>query len=372
MPDQRSPSDAPAAEPAAAAPGGTPAPPPEAEKSEVADPPAPSPTKVDIDLDEPWDPAKRPPPGIERPVTRRLLGGAAIRSGATAFADWSRRPSGRLVLPGALLFALVGMTAVAGAVVLPANAPPAAHPSPASTPSADPSLSADPGFPFPTDAVPSDPGFPPIPTGTPTTTAPGNNPPVGGAVQPADVLTGWATQIGAKVGISATAMRAYGYAELVVTQTTPSCNLSWTTVAAIGKVESGHGTANNSTLTPDGQTFPRIIGLPLDGQGNRLRIMDTDDGQLDGDSTYDRAIGPMQFIPTTWATSGVDADNNGVKDPNDLDDAALATANYLCRNSWDLNRPGDWSSAIRSYNNVDQYVRDVFAAANEYGTKSRT
>jgi membrane-bound lytic murein transglycosylase B len=197
-------------------------------------------------------------------------------------------------------------------------------------------------------------------------------PPAQGGGRPADALAGWAAQVSAKAGISTTALQAYGYAELVVTQNIPSCQLSWTTLAAIGKIESGHGTAGGATLTSTGLAFPHIIGLPLDGQGGRQRITDTDDGQLDGDPVYDRAVGPMQFIPTTWNSSGVDADNDGVKDPHDIFDAALAAANYLCGDGRNLSVAGDWWRAIYSYNDVQQYAEDVFNAANDYGRRSRT
>ena len=57
-----------------------------------------------------------------------------------------------------------------------------------------------------------------------------------------------------------------------------------------------------------------IIGLPLDGSHGVKRIEDTDDGRLDGDPVFDRAIGPLQFIPTTWEDWASDADGDGVAD----------------------------------------------------------
>jgi hypothetical protein len=280
---------------------------------------------------------------------------------------WSARPAGRLTLPGVLGLILVAATVTAGAVVVPATA----HaPRPGS---ADATAGA--GFiPVPPDtAQPAPTGAPvPGPT-TPLTAGPTGTPsPAAGVGRPADVLAAWAQQTGGRVGVPPVAMQAYGYAELVLARTTPTCRLTWTTLAAIGSVESNHGRANGATLGPDGKALPPIIGLPLDGQGGRQRINDTDKGRLDGDSTYDRAVGPMQFIPATWLGNGIDADNDGAKDPHDIDDAALAAGNYLCKNGRDLSTAQDWWNAILSYNAVRPYAQAVFDAANRYGIGSRT
>lgn len=285
---------------------------------------------------------------------------------ATATREWARRPSGQIALPGLLLAALVGVGAASGAVLIPATATDRAAGTATPTPEATDSLAPDAGGPGATNGP-----FTPYPTGTavPTTgtsTGPGTT-----SGRPADVLAGWASQAAAKVDVPHVAMQAYGYAELVLAQTNPSCNLRWTTLAAIGKVESNHGRFN-STLSPNGQSLPKIFGPPLNGQGGTQRILDTDQGQLDGDPTYDRAIGPMQFIPTTWRLHAVDADNDQAKDPNDIDDAALAAGNYLCQGGRDLSNGQDWRNAILSYNNVAPYAQSVFDAANDYGAKSRT
>ena len=82
--------------------------------------------------------------------------------------------------------------------------------------------------------------------------------------------------------------------------------------------------------------MPGIYGIPLNGSNKTAEILDTDAGQYDNDTTYDRAVGPMQFIPSTWSVVGVDADGDGVRNPQDIDDAALGTAVYLCSGSDDL------------------------------------
>ncbi|WBB48949.1 lytic transglycosylase domain-containing protein [Verrucosispora sp. WMMA2044] len=311
-----------------------------------------------------------PESGAPAARRRRVRFGHAVRlpgprAAARATRAWSRRPSGRLTLPGVFLLVLVAATATAGALLVPATL---GAPRPVAV-----DATADP---LPSDLPPSGqvppPGQFPPPTATlpPGVTPPGTAGPAGG--RPSDALAGWARDTGAKVGIDPIAMQAYGYAELVLAETDRACGLSWTTLAAIGLVESRHGQANNAQLGADGRAVPEIIGLPLDGQGNRMRIADTDRGELDRDTTYDRAIGPMQFIPTTWEEIGADADNDGRKDPHNIHDAALAAGMYLCKGGRNLTIPGDWWNAILSYNDVRRYAQDVFDAANRYGQASRT
>ncbi|WKU02597.1 lytic transglycosylase domain-containing protein [Micromonospora sp. HUAS LYJ1] len=303
---------------------------------------------------------------VRLPPPRQAVGAATRATRA-----WSRRPSGRLTLPGLFLFALVAATAAVGAVVVPsavrAPRPVAVDDSAAAVPEI-PSAGATTGVPvFPGVITPTVPlgGLPSagvVPSGPAA-------PPAG---RPADALGDWARVTGSKVGVSPIAMQAYGYAELVLAQTNRSCQLSWTTLAAIGYVESRHGQANGATLGADGRAVPEIIGDPLDGKGGRSLIRDTDGGLFDRDTVYDRAIGPMQFIPTTWQQVGADADNDGRKDPHDLDDAALAAGNYLCQGGRNMTIPGDWWGAILSYNDVRRYAQDVFDKAQEYGRASRT
>ena len=126
-------------------------------------------------------------------------------------------------------------------------------------------------------------------------------------------------------GIPSAALAAYQRAETVINAADTSCHLPWQLVAAIGRVESDHGRVHGSHLTSEGLARPAIYGLPLDGTQGTARIGDTDAGLLDHDTEFDRAVGPMQFIPSTWAVVGVDADGDSQRDPQDIDDAALAT-----------------------------------------------
>ncbi len=163
------------------------------------------------------------------------------------------------------------------------------------------------------------------------------------------------------------AVTAYRTAAGSLSRTDPGCHLPWTLLAAIGRVESDHGRYGGSVLSTDGVTRPKIIGVALNGRGPVAAIRDTDNGRLDGDATWDRAIGPMQFIPTTWAWSGRDGDGDGVRNPHDLDDAALASGDYLCGGS-DLSVDAAMDAAIFRYNPSDYYVRLVRAFEVGYRT----
>ncbi len=167
-------------------------------------------------------------------------------------------------------------------------------------------------------------------------------------------------------GIPAAALSAYQRAEAVINSADKSCNLSWQLVAAIGRVESDHGRFGGNALNAQGVATPGIYGLPLNGKNNTSLIRDTDAGQYDNDLVFDRAVGPMQFIPSTWSVVGVDADNDGVRNPQDIDDAALGTAVYLCSGPDDLSTLSGQKSAVFRYNHSDSYVDLVLSVADNY------
>ncbi|MGH8825482.1 MAG: lytic transglycosylase domain-containing protein [Jiangellaceae bacterium] len=169
-------------------------------------------------------------------------------------------------------------------------------------------------------------------------------------------------------GIPLVAQRAYQNAASALATDDESCGLQWTLLAAIGRVESNHGRFGGAQLREDGSGTKLIRGIPLDGRPNVALIRDTDGGALDGDTTYDRAVGPMQFIPSTWRSVGADANADGRRDPNNIYDAALGAAVYLCTGDTDLRDPNGAARAVRRYNNADEYVRVVLSLAELYET----
>jgi hypothetical protein len=173
-------------------------------------------------------------------------------------------------------------------------------------------------------------------------------------------------------GIPAAALAAYQRAAQVIDSADPACNLEWPLIAAIGRVESNHGTYGGNRLTSEGVSTPGIIGIRLDGSNGTAKITDTDAGQYDGDKKFDRAVGPMQFIPSTWSVVGVDGDGDGERNPQDIDDAALATAVYLCSGDENLGTREGQESAVYRYNHSDEYVKLVLSIMEAYAAGDYT
>ncbi len=167
-------------------------------------------------------------------------------------------------------------------------------------------------------------------------------------------------------GIPDVALRAYKQAEARLAVSDPGCGVPWTLLAAIGRVESNHGRFGGAQLRNDGSATRRIRGIPLDGRPNVALIRDSDGGALDGDTVYDRAVGPMQFIPSTWRAVNADGNGDGFGDPNNMFDAAQGAAQYLCTGTSNLRDQGRAAQAVRRYNNADSYVRVVLGLARMY------
>ncbi len=169
-------------------------------------------------------------------------------------------------------------------------------------------------------------------------------------------------------GIPAPALAAYRTAEQLLAGAAPACGLDWALVAAIGRVESNHARFGGNTLDSQGVARPGIIGIPLDGTNGTARISDTDQGAWDRDTSFDRAVGPMQFIPGSWRAIGRDADGDGVANPQDMNDAATSTGVYLCSGNSNVRTQDGLYNAIFRYNHSDSYVKTVMNIAAAYRT----
>jgi membrane-bound lytic murein transglycosylase B len=183
-------------------------------------------------------------------------------------------------------------------------------------------------------------------------------------------LDEWAGRVTSATGIPVPALRAYGNAELAMRTTEPHCHLSWATLAGIGRVESDHGSFGGAHLLANGEESRPVVGVPLDGTGGVRNIPDSDHGRYDGDPTFDHAVGPMQFLPSTWAGYGADAMGTGHPDPENVNDAALAAAQYLCVGGRDMGTPAGWWSGVLSYNDSGQYGQKVFGLADTYARQA--
>jgi hypothetical protein len=297
-------------------------------------------------------------PGSVRPPTAPDLDDAPAPRRARfgwSFArpyGWRTEPGGHrrgpgLVLPLVVFVALLLGAIAVGRFVVPADVPQAGAP---------PRSSGAAGSLPPGSGEPQLSGLPVLPT-----------PPA----RPADALAAWAGRVSAATDVPLVAVQAYGYAQLLVRQNDPTCGLTWTTLAGIGKVESIHGQAGGAVLEPAGRSTPAITGPLLDGKGGRALVRDTDAGAFDGNSTYDRAMGPLRLLPEVWREQAIDADSDGILDPYDIDDAAMALARLLCSGTEDMNGREGWDAAVRRYRPGQSYARSVFRAADSYGKLTR-
>jgi len=205
------------------------------------------------------------------------------------------------------------------------------------------------------DAVRADPPVVPDSDQPAATTAPDPDPEV--------VAAAHGVPIG-DLSIPATVLEAYRLAADRLAREDPSCGLRWQILAGIGKIESGH--ANGGRVTAAGDAVPRILGPILNGVGPVAAISDHDGGRWDGSTEWDRAVGPMQFIPGTWAGFGVDGSGDGVADPNNVFDATVAAGRYLCAGDSDLMTADGLMQALLRYNHSASYVAHVLRWIHAY------
>jgi membrane-bound lytic murein transglycosylase B len=166
------------------------------------------------------------------------------------------------------------------------------------------------------------------------------------------------------LGIPPIAVSAYRKAEQIMTTSDPACGISWNLLAGIGRIESMH--ANGGAADARGTAIHPIYGPALDGTlpGNEVIVQNNVSGRV----TYARAMGPMQFLPATWARYASDGKGDGVADPQNLYDSTLAAARYLCSGGLNLRDPTQVMTAILRYNNSRSYAQNVLGWAAAYAT----
>jgi membrane-bound lytic murein transglycosylase B len=166
------------------------------------------------------------------------------------------------------------------------------------------------------------------------------------------------------LGIPMIVLSAYRKAEQKMAVEAPGCGLSWNLLAGIGRIESGH--AGGGAVDGRGTAVVPIYGPALDGTlpGNEVILQSSVGNRV----TYARAMGPMQFLPGTWARFASDGKGDGTADPQNLFDATLAAARYLCAGGLNLRDPAQVMAAILRYNNSMPYAQNVLGWAAAYAT----
>jgi murein DD-endopeptidase MepM/ murein hydrolase activator NlpD len=164
---------------------------------------------------------------------------------------------------------------------------------------------------------------------------------------------------GSRTGLPPRALAAYEIADSWCP------GLRWQLVAAIGQIESGHGTHGGAIVDAhSGEASPWIFGPPLDGNNGTQRLPV---GEWLGwwglPGPWEQAVGPMQFRAPTFIRWAVDADGDGEANPHDLDDAAATAADFLCEGQ--DGSITDERAAVLRYNASGSYADDVLALADE-------
>jgi membrane-bound lytic murein transglycosylase B len=164
--------------------------------------------------------------------------------------------------------------------------------------------------------------------------------------------------------IPSIALAAYQNAERMMAAAAPGCGISWNLLAGIGRIESQH--AFGGATDARGTAVNPIYGPTLDGTlaGNEVIVQSVQSGRV----TYARAMGPMQFLPGTWARYAADGDGDGKADVQNVFDASLAAARYLCSGGLNLRDPSQVMTAILRYNNSTAYASNVLGWAGAYAT----
>ncbi|WP_405778665.1 NlpC/P60 family protein [Streptomyces sp. NBC_01378] len=181
-------------------------------------------------------------------------------------------------------------------------------------------------------------------------------------------------EAGTSADIPPRMLKAYKNAVHLIGSRVPKCRgMRWPVLAGIAKVESNH--AAGRSVASNGDIRPKIYGVLLNGSGaggNTSVFTDTDGGKWDGTAAGERAVGPFQFMPATWESTGQDGNKDGDRDPHNADDAALGAAVYLCGKGRNLAAASQLRAAIFQYNHSNEYVAGVTGWIRQYSAAAGT
>ncbi|MFE5010021.1 NlpC/P60 family protein [Streptomyces sp. NPDC056696] len=181
-------------------------------------------------------------------------------------------------------------------------------------------------------------------------------------------------EAGTSADIPPRMLKAYKNAVQLIGSRVPKCRgMRWPVLAGIAKVESNHASGRN--IASNGDIRPKIYGVVLNGSGaggNTSVFTDTDHGKWDGTATGERAVGPFQFMPATWESTGQDGNKDGDRDPHNADDAALGAAVYLCGKGRNLGVASQLRAAVFQYNHSNEYVANVTGWISQYSAAAST
>jgi hypothetical protein len=173
------------------------------------------------------------------------------------------------------------------------------------------------------------------------------------------VGVGVASHQGALPPVPTTALEAF---ELATSVSPTGCHLQVTLLAAIGYAATAAG--NGPVSYVGHRAEPPVYGPAATADGQT--VADTDAGRWDADPLRDRRVGPMQLLPESWRVAEVDVDGDGLRDPQNIFDAAGAAMVLLCAGHGDLSRPGALRDAVWAYESSPAFLRAVLAARSRY------
>src|SRR5690606_16082599 len=147
----------------------------------------------------------------------------------------------------------------------------------------------------------------------------------------------WVTETAASRQVPLRAVQAYARTAVSQRDAWPECDPRWNTLAGVGPADSAQGKLGGAGLDAGAASGQRRRGTTINGRSGTRAIKATQESPaVHGDEEWDRAVGPFQFLTSSWEQYGGDADGYGRADPHDIDDAALGAANHLCDRERDL------------------------------------